>query len=164
MSGYCSTFLQKIPGFSDNERQSIRIVGRKYADYAINRDTVAPTCRALPEHFSVMGRLGTEPELTHRPGVGQFATPRSGIAEGRQVVGQMEDVAASLPRQRAASRSDRDRFRPDRIQLANGTMPLCFRKQKWLAKVGKIMQMYLIETTRVIESGVVCSPAYPTML
>ena len=51
MSGYSSTFLQKFLGFSDNERQSIGIVGRKYADYVINPDTVAPTSRALPEHF-----------------------------------------------------------------------------------------------------------------
>ena len=70
MSGYCSTFSQKFPGFSDKGRQLSGIVGRKYADYAINRDTVAPTFRALPEHFSVMGGLGTEPELTHRLGVG----------------------------------------------------------------------------------------------
>ena len=104
MSGYCSAFFQNIPGFSDNERHSIGIVGRKCTDYAEIQGEPAPTFRALPEHFSVMGRLGHEPELTHRPGVGQFATSRSGSAEGRQVVGQMEDVAASLPRQRAASR------------------------------------------------------------
>ena len=51
MLGYSSTFLQKFPGFSDNEWHSIGIVSRKYADYAINPDTVAPTFRALPEHF-----------------------------------------------------------------------------------------------------------------
>ena len=97
MSGYCSTFLQKIPRFSDNERHSIGIVGRKCTDYAEIQGEPAPPFRALPEHFSVMGGLGTGPELTHRPGVGQFATPRSGIAERRKTEGD-------LPRSRGASR------------------------------------------------------------
>ncbi len=34
MSGYCSSFLQKIPGFCENKRHSIRIVGRKCTGYA----------------------------------------------------------------------------------------------------------------------------------
>ena len=97
MSGYFSSFLQKIPGFSGNERHSIRIVGRKCTGYAEIQGETAPTFRTLPEHFSVMGGLGTEPELTHRLGVGQFATPRSGIAERRKTEGD-------LPRSSGASR------------------------------------------------------------
>ena len=62
MSGYCSSFLQKIPEFCEKGRQSIGIVGRKCTGYAEIQGEPAPTCRALPEPFRLSA--GWEPDLS----------------------------------------------------------------------------------------------------
>lgn len=54
-------FCRKFRGFDDKLQESIRIAGRQCTSYAEIRGESAPTVRALPEHFTVIGGLGHEP-------------------------------------------------------------------------------------------------------
>ena len=79
MSGYYSSFLQKIPGFCDNERHSIRIVGRKCTGYAEIRGESAGTFRSRPEHREGSARVPTGRDATKGPGSPRCARKQRGL-------------------------------------------------------------------------------------